>query len=101
MTRRPWMLIMFGCQALPGPVQPKNLLIGAKMTKRVLFCLALAAMLMCTMAAFAQDAPPAGQGQGRGQGGGRPMMTPDERVTQMDKDLTLTADQKTKLKAIF
>ncbi len=65
------------------------------MTKRVVFCLALAAMLMCTMAAFAQG------GQGGGQGGGRPMMSPDDRVAQLDKELTLTADQKTKLKALF
>lgn len=39
--------------------------------------------------------PPA-EGQGRGQ-----MMNPEARVEQLDRALTLTADQKTKIKGIY
>lgn len=34
-------------------------------------------------------------------GGGRMRMTPDERVASLDKAVTLTDDQKTKVKAIY
>jgi Spy/CpxP family protein refolding chaperone len=37
-----------------------------------------------------------GQGQGRGQ-----MMSPEERVAQLDKVLSLTDEQKTKIKEIY
>lgn len=36
-----------------------------------------------------------------GQGGGGMRMTPDQRVANIDKAVTLTDDQKTKIKAIY
>ena len=49
----------------------------------------------------AQDekAPPA-EGQKGGRKGGR-MMSPEQQVARMDEQLTLTADQKTKIKDIL
>ena len=44
--------------------------------------------------------PPAGGGQGRGPGG-RGMMTPEQRIEMLDKAVTLTAEQKTKIAAIY
>jgi protein CpxP len=41
-----------------------------------------------------------GEGQGK-QGRGPMMMSPEARVEQLDRDLSLTADQKTKLTGIF
>jgi Spy/CpxP family protein refolding chaperone len=42
----------------------------------------------------------AGEGQGK-QGRGGMMMNPEARVEQLDRELSLTADQKTKLTDIF
>jgi Spy/CpxP family protein refolding chaperone len=41
------------------------------------------------------------QGGNGGGGGGRMMMTSDQRVAALDKAVTLTDDQKTKIKAIY
>jgi len=48
-----------------------------------------------------QPPPAPGQGGQRGPRGGRGMLNPDERVAQIDKAVTLTADQKTKIKDIL
>jgi Spy/CpxP family protein refolding chaperone len=53
--------------------------------------LALGGLLVCTNISNAQDAK---EGKKRG-------FTPQARVEQLDKELKLTADQKTKLTALF
>lgn len=53
--------------------------------------LALGSLLVCTNVSNAQDAK---EGKKRG-------FSPQARVEQMDKELKLTADQKTKLTALF
>lgn len=46
--------------------------------------------------------PPRGEGRGPGgPGGGRGMMTPEQQVERLDKAVTLTDDQKTKIAAIY
>lgn len=48
-------------------------------------------------ASFAADEKAPGEGRKAGRG----MMNPEQRVEQLDKELTLTADQKTKILAIL
>ena len=82
--------------------------------KKLNLILSLAAMLVFSAAAFAgtpQDAqgsqqPSAqsgtGQGHGAGEGHGRGMMmSSDEMLDHMSKELNLTDDQKTKIKPIL
>lgn len=52
--------------------------------------LALCSAALCSAPMFAQ-----------GGGGGRMQMTPEARVDAIDKAVTLTADQKTKITAIY
>jgi protein CpxP len=52
---------------------------------------ALCSAALCTVPMMAQG----------GGGGGRGMMTSDQRVDALDKAVTLTPDQKTKVKAIY
>ncbi len=59
---------------------------------------AMRAAMVATCAAALTAAPAMAQGGG---GGGRGMMTPDQQVERLDTALTLTADQKTSIKAIF
>jgi Spy/CpxP family protein refolding chaperone len=53
----------------------------------------------------AQDQNPSGEGRrgkgGSAEGGRGAMMSPEARVEQLDKALTLTAEQKTKITAIY
>ncbi|MDQ8003262.1 MAG: Spy/CpxP family protein refolding chaperone [Pedobacter sp.] len=55
--------------------------------------------LLFGMVAFAQAQP--GQGRQGGGPGGRMMMSPENRVKQLDEKLKLSDDQKTKLTTIF
>jgi len=76
-----------------------------KSIKLLLSVLTLAVMVS-TPALRAQDdakapPPPGAEGGKGGKGGGRGMMSPDERVAQIDKAVTLTADQKAKIKDIL
>jgi len=68
-----------------------------------LHILAIATTLAMSMLAFGQDTPSAqggqkgwGQGRGRGQG-----MSPDAQLQHMSEALSLTDDQKTKIKPIL
>ena len=65
--------------------------------RNLLAVLALGAALL-PVASMAQDAPPP---EKRGPGGGSGRMTPEQQVERLDKALTLTADQKTKIAALF
>lgn len=56
------------------------------------------------MVSVAQEAPPAekrGPGGPGGQGGGRGRMTPEQQVERLSEALALTAEQKTKIVAIY
>ena len=56
------------------------------------------------MASIAQEAPPAekrGPGGPGGPGGGRGRMTPEQQVERLSEALALTAEQKTKIVAIY
>ncbi len=68
------------------------------MTKRMLLGVALTATLLCTVAVFAQEG--GGQRPG-GPGGGRQMPTVDEQIARWSEQLTLTDDQKAKIKPIL
>jgi len=57
------------------------------------------AVALCSVALCA--VPALAQGGGNGGGGGRMMMSSDQRVAALDKAVTLTDDQKTKIKAIY
>jgi protein CpxP len=65
--------------------------------RNLLAVLALGAALL-PVASMAQDAPPS---EKRGPGGGRGRMTPEQQVERLDKALTLTAEQKTQIAAIY
>ena len=65
--------------------------------RNLLAVLALGAAVL-PMVSVAQDAPPA---EKRGPGGGRGRMTPEQQVERLDKAVTLTGDQKTKITAIY
>ena len=80
--------------------------------KKLYLVLAATAMFAIGGAAFArgpQDAqnsqPPSqsgqGHGQGRGEGHGQGMMSPDAMLEHMSQELSLTDDQKAKLKPIL
>ena len=80
--------------------------------KKVYLVLAATTMFAIGGAAFArgpQDAqnsqPPSqsgqGHGQGRGEGHGQGMMSPDAMLEHMSQELSLTDDQKAKLKPIL
>ncbi|MGD0798035.1 MAG: hypothetical protein ABR910_09950 [Acidobacteriaceae bacterium] len=57
---------------------------------------AMCSAALCTVPMMAQG------GGGQGGGGGRGMrMTPDQQVANLDKAVTLTDDQKTKILAIY
>ena len=64
-----------------------------KIQKTLSVIIALGALFVC--AAQAQD----GQGKGRGGRGG--FMSPEARVEAIDKAVTLTADQKTKITDLY
>jgi periplasmic protein CpxP/Spy len=70
------------------------------MTKMMKHGMRAAILAVCAAALTAAPAMAQGGGGG-GQGGGRGMMTPDQQVERLDTALTLTADQKTSIKAIF
>lgn len=56
------------------------------------------------MVSVAQEAPPAekrGPGGPGGPGGGRGRMTPEQQVERLSEALALTAEQKTKIAAIY
>ena len=65
-----------------------------KMTRR--FAARIGAVALCSAALC--SVPMMAQGGG---GGGRGMMTPEARVAAIDKAVTLTDDQKTKITAIY
>jgi hypothetical protein len=78
--------------------------------KKIYFGIAMAAMLLFSMGAFArvsqnaqsaQEHSGAGQGQGAGEGRGQGMMTPEAMLDHMTKELNLTDDQQAKLKPII
>jgi Spy/CpxP family protein refolding chaperone len=78
--------------------------------KKIYFAIAMAAMLLFSMGAFArvsqsaqsaQEHSGAGQGQGAGEGRGQGMMTPEAMLDHMTKELNLTDDQQAKLKPII
>jgi protein CpxP len=58
---------------------------------------ALCSAALCTVPMLAQG----GGGAPGGGGGGRGMRTPDQQVAALDTAVTLTADQKTKVLAIY
>lgn len=70
--------------------------------RNLLAVLALGAAVL-PVVSVAQDAPPPEKrGGGPGGGGGRGgRMTPEQQVERLDKALTLTAEQKTKITAIY
>jgi len=67
------------------------------MTKMMKHGMRAAILAVCAAALTAAPA----MAQGGGGGGGRGMMTPDQQVERLDTALTLTADQKTSIKAIL
>jgi len=78
--------------------------------KKIYFAIAMTAMLLFSMGAFArgsqkaqsaQEHSGAGQGQGAGEGRGQGMMTPEAMLDHMTKELNLTDDQQAKLKPII
>ncbi|MBC7367943.1 MAG: hypothetical protein H7343_14215 [Undibacterium sp.] len=69
--------------------------------RNLLVVLALGAAVL-PMVSVAQDAPPPEKQRGPGgPGGGRGRMTPEQQVERLDKALSLTAEQKTKIAAIY
>jgi len=58
---------------------------------------AMCSAALCAVPMMAQGAPAAAPGAG----GGRGMRTPEARVAAIDTAVTLTADQKTKITAIY
>jgi len=71
------------------------------MSKRSFYLVLSLLLAMPFLAASAPAAQYQGGG-GRGQGGGpRGPMSPDDRLKQMTKDFSLTADQQTKIKPIL
>jgi Spy/CpxP family protein refolding chaperone len=72
--------------------------------KSVLAALALGLAFVPMISNAEEATPPAGRppGGGGGGGGGRGMQTPEQQVTALETAVgTLTADQKTKITAIF
>jgi Spy/CpxP family protein refolding chaperone len=65
--------------------------------------IAMSALLLMGVSAFAQEAQPPAQGQGGGQGQGRGgmMMSPEQRTTRLAEQLSLTDEQKTKVQKIY
>jgi periplasmic protein CpxP/Spy len=70
------------------------------MKNQKLLALVFGVAVLFAGAAQAQEKGKRGKEGGDGQGRGQ-MMSPDERVAQLDKALSLTEDQKTKIKAIY
>jgi hypothetical protein len=70
-----------------------------KMTMFRRYALRAGAVALCSAALCA--VPMIAQGGNGGGGGGRMMMSSDQRVAALDKAVTLTDDQKTKIKAIY
>ncbi len=69
--------------------------------RNLLAVLALGAAVL-PVVSVAQDAPPPEKrGGGPGGGGRGARMTPEQQVERLDKALTLTAEQKTKITAIY
>ena len=69
--------------------------------RNLLAVLALGAAVL-PLVSVAQDAPPPEKRGPGGPGGGRGrMMTPEQQVERLDKAVTLTADQKTTITAIY
>jgi Spy/CpxP family protein refolding chaperone len=62
---------------------------------------ALCSAALCTVPMLAQGGGAGGPGGGGGGGGRGMRMTPDQQVANLDKAVTLTADQKTKVLAIY
>jgi Spy/CpxP family protein refolding chaperone len=69
------------------------------MTKIRRFAARAGALAVCSAALC--SVPMMAQGGYGGGGGGRGMMSSDDRVAALDKAVTLTDDQKTKIKAIY
>ena len=69
--------------------------------KRLLM-IAVSALMLMGMSAFAQEAqnPPANQGEGQGRGRGQ-MMSPEQRATRLAEQLSLTDEQKAKVQKIY
>ena len=63
--------------------------------------IAISALMLIGLSAFAQEqqAPPAGQGGGQGRGG--MMMSPEQRATRLAEQLSLSDDQKAKVQKIY
>ena len=68
--------------------------------RNLLAVLALGAALL-PVTSVAQDAPPPEKRGPGGPGGGRGRMTPEQQVERLDQAVTLSADQKTKIVAIY
>ena len=62
---------------------------------------ALCSAALCTVPMLAQGGGAGGPGGGGGGGGRGMRMTPDQQVANLDKAVTLTDDQKTKILAIY
>lgn len=76
--------------------------------KKMYFAIAMAAMLLFSIGAFARGSQAAqsaqehsGAGQGAGEGRGQGMMTPEAMLDHLTKELNLTDDQQAKLKPII
>ena len=63
--------------------------------------IAISALMLIGLSAFAQEqqAPPPGQGGGQGRGG--MMMSPEQRATRLAEQLSLSDDQKAKVQKIY
>jgi Spy/CpxP family protein refolding chaperone len=73
-----------------------------KTYKSLSLLVAIGALFVAGMQAQDQNTPPSDGQRGKGgRGRGGQMMSPEARVEQLDKALTLTDDQKTKIKDIY
>jgi len=72
-----------------------------KRTAAVLLCSVSLVLPALAQTGTTDGAPPAGQQQGPPQGGGRRGGGPEQRLERMTKELNLSADQQTKIKAIL
>jgi Spy/CpxP family protein refolding chaperone len=63
--------------------------------------IAISALMLIGLSAFAQEqqAPPPGQGGGQGRGG--MMMSPEQRANRLAEQLSLSDDQKAKVQKIY
>ena len=68
--------------------------------RQLITIIALGAALL-PVVSIAQEAPPPEKRGPGGPGGGRGRMTPEQQVERLSEALTLTAEQKTKIAAIY